>query len=181
MARRLLVLVTATSVLLGAGAEKASTASGPAGSGSPACLRGHWLASQAETSRVMHALVPVEGLEPRGRLYMLFRDGAFQYGSTHLVLQNTVGPMRMTASARFFSLAPYTARRGLMTLGRGETTIEYGPMSATKGGRTYTVPGPAPRTQRIPGGSVPFQCRGATLKVRLPRFAALDWITLHRA
>jgi hypothetical protein len=180
MGRRLLVLVTATSALLGGGAESASTASGP-GSGSPACLQGHWVASQAETRRVMHALVPVDGLEPRGRLYMHFRDGAFQYGSTHLVLQNTVGPMRMTARARFFSLAPYTARRGLMTLGRGETTIEYGPMSATKGGRTYTVPGPGARTRRIPGGSVPFQCRGSMLKVRMPRFAALDWITLHRA
>ena len=53
-------------------------------------------------------------------------------------------------------------------------------MTGSKSGRSYTVPGPAPRTTRVPGGSTPFQCRGTTLRVRLPRFASLDWITLRR-
>jgi hypothetical protein len=162
-----------------AAAAPAIPASSP-GSGSPSCLRGNWVANQAETRRVMRALVPAGLFTSYGRLYMVFRNGAFQYGSTGLVLESNVGDAVLTARARFFTLAPYTARRGLMTLRAGESTIEYGPMSGSKGGRTYTVPGPPSRTRRVPGGSTPFRCAGATLQVRLPRFAALDWITLRR-
>jgi hypothetical protein len=150
------------------------------GSGSPSCLRGSWVASTAETRRVMRALVPGGLFTSYGRLYMTFRSGAFQYGSTGLVLQSNVGDARMTARARFFTLAPYTARPGVLTLRAGQTSIEYGPMSASSGGRTFTVAGPPNRTSSTPGGSTPFQCRGSTLKLRLPRFATLDWITLRR-
>jgi hypothetical protein len=115
-----------------------------------------------------------------GKLYMQFRNGTFQYGSTGIVIRNTIGDALMTASARFFTLARYTARPGALMLSRGTSTIEYGEMTATKGGRTYSVPGPAPRTQRTPAGTTPFQCRGGTLRVRLPRFASLNWITLRR-
>jgi hypothetical protein len=128
----------------------------------------------------MHALVPVPGLDPRGKLYMQFRNGMFQYGSTSLVMTMPVGDAVATASARFFTLARYTARNGSLTTSRGRTTIEYGPMSATKGGQTYTVPGPPSKTTSTPGGATPFQCRGSTLRVRLPRFASLNWITLQR-
>jgi hypothetical protein len=171
-----LVVVPAAAAL----AISALAAPSPAGFGSPSCLRGNWVASQAETRRVIHALARVPGLEPRGRLYMIFRDGAFQYGSTSLVFTQQIGDATMTARARFFSLQRYTARPGVLTTRRGESTIEFGPMSATKDGRTYTVPGPPAKTTSIPGGSTPFQCRGSTLRVRLPRFASLDWITLHR-
>jgi hypothetical protein len=160
-------------------AMPASAATAP-GSGSPSCLRGNWVASQAETRRVLRALVPGGLFTSYGRLYMTFRGGAFQYGSTGLVLESNLGDAVLTARARFFSLAPYTARPGLLTLRAGESTIEYGPMSGTKDGRTYTVPGPPSRTTPIPGGSTPYQCRGSTLKVRLPRFASLNWVTLQR-
>jgi hypothetical protein len=160
-------------------ASPAAPASSP-GSGRPSCLRGNWVANQAETRRVMRALVPGGLFTSYGRLYMVFRDGAFQYGSTGLVLESSVGDATLTARARFFTLAPYSARRGLVTLRPGESTIEYGPMSGSKGGRTYTVPGPPTKTTRVPGGSTPFRCAGPTLKVRLPRFAGLDWITLRR-
>lgn len=160
-------------------ATPAPAASTP-GSGSSSCLRGNWVASQAETNRVMRALVPGGSFTAYGRLYMVFRGGAFQYGSTGLVLESNLGDATLTARARFFTLAPYTARTGLVTTRAGESTIEYGPMSGTKDGRTYTVPGPPTRTTRIPGGSTPFRCAGASLKVRLPRFAGLDWITLRR-
>ena len=180
MARRMLALATvASGAVLGFGTDATDAASSP-GFGSASCLRGHWVADQAETSRVLRALVPVGGFEAQGKLYMLFRDGAFQYGSTQLVLRNTIGDAQMTARARFFSLAAYTARPGLLTLRPGSSTIEYGSMSASKGGRTYSVPGPAPKTTRTPGGSVPFQCRGSTLRVKLPRFASLSWITMQR-
>ena len=157
-----------------------ATAASTPGSGTPSCLRGNWVAGQAETRRVMRALVPGDLFTSYGRLYMVFRNGAFQYGSTGIVLESNIGDARLTARARFFTLAPYSARTGLMTLRPGESTIEYGPMSGTKDGRTYTVPGPPTRTTPVPGGATPFQCRGATLRVRLPRFAALDWITLRR-
>lgn len=179
--RRFLVLLTVGSTaVFGVGADALVAASTP-GSGSPSCLRGNWVADRAETQRVMRALIPTGGFEVNGKLYMLFRDGAFQYGSTGIVLRNTIGDVTLIARGRFFTLAPYTARPGLLTLRAGESTMEYGPMTGSKGGRTYTVPGPAPRTTRVPGGSTPFQCRGSTLKVRLPRFAGLDWITLRRA
>ena len=63
---------------------------------------------------------------------------------------------------------------------RGESTIEYGSMTGSKRGRTYSVPGPPTRTTSIPRRLDPFQCRGSTLKVRLPRFASANWITLQR-
>ena len=170
-----LVLVAAVSALT------ALAGSNPTGSGTPACLRGEWGASQAETKRVLRALAPVPGLEPRGKLYMIFREGTFQYGSTSLVLKIDLGDAVATARARFFVLQPYTARRGSFTTRGGESTIEYGEMTATKDGRTYSVPGPPTRTTRVPGGTTPFQCSGNTLKVRLPRFASLDRITLQRA
>ena len=59
----------------------ASSAAAASGSGSASCLRGNWVASQGETNRVLRALIPTGGFEATGRLYMIFRDGAFQYGS----------------------------------------------------------------------------------------------------
>lgn len=168
-------LVTAASTL-SAGASPT-----PAGFGSPACLRGEWGATEAETKRVIRALARVPGLEPRGKLYMTFRDGVFQYGSTSLVFKMNIGDAVATARARFFTLQRYTARPGAFTTQGGESTIEYGEMTATKDGVTYSVPGPPTRTTRAPGGTTPFQCRGGVLKVKLPRFASLSWITLHRA
>ncbi len=158
----------------------ASSAAAASGSGSAACLRGNWVASQGETNRVLRALIPTGGFEATGRLYMIFRDGAFQYGSRSLVLQNTVGDMRLTARGMFYTLAPYTAQRGLFTTRSGEYHIEWGRWAGSKGGRTFSVAGPPPQTRRIPGGPTPFQCRGSTLKVRLPTFASLSWITLQR-
>ena len=170
-----LALVTAASALT------AGASPNPAGFGSPSCLRGEWGATQAETVRVIRALAPVPGLTPRGKLYMIFRTGAFQYGSTSLVFKMNLGDAVATARARFFVLQPYTARTGSFTTRGGQSTIEYGETTATRDGRTYSVPGPPTRTTNVPGGTTPFQCRGNVLKVRLPRFASLDWITLHRA
>ena len=145
----------------------ASARSSP-GSGSPSCLRGNWVATQGETRRVLRALVPGGLFTSYGRLYMTFRDGAFQYGSTGLVLKSNLGDATMTARARFFSLRRTPRAPGLLVLRPGESTIEYGPMSGTKDGRTYTVPGPPTRTTPTPGGSTPFQCRGRHLRCGCP-------------
>jgi hypothetical protein len=172
------VTFVAAATALGAGAASSQAPGG--GSGSPRCLVGDWVANQAETRRVTRALIPVEGYDVDGKLYMQFRDGRFQYGTTGIVIYNTIGDVRMTATGRFFSLHPYTAVTGALKLGRGERTTSWGKFTATKNGKTYSVDGPPQKTQRVPGGAVPFQCHGNTLKVRLPRFASLDWITLRR-
>ena len=154
-----LLLATAGLVLATAAAAlTAGAAPNPAGFGSASCLRGQWGASQAETKRVLRALAPVPGLEPTGKLYMIFRDGMFQYGTTSLVLKLDLGGETLTARARFFTLQPYTARTGSFTTRGGESTIEYGPMSGTKDGRTYTVPGLAHADDARPGrdDSVPL-------------------------
>jgi hypothetical protein len=157
----------------------AQPASGP-GFGTPACLRGSWVANQAETNRVMRALVPNFPAEVRGRLYMIFRDGMFQYGSRQIVFKATFGNRGFIARGVFFTLAPYTAQRGVFTTRAGTVTTEWGKLTGIKDGKAHTVDGPPSSTQRIPGGSTPFQCRGNTLKVKLPRFASLSWITLTR-
>jgi hypothetical protein len=174
-------VTTGIVLAVAASALTAGAAPSPDGFGSPRCLRGEWGATQAETKRVLRALAPVPNLEPRGKLYMIFRNGRFQYGSTSLVLKLDLGDAVATAQARFFTLQPYTARVGSFTTRGGQSTIEYGEMTATKNGQTYSVPGPPTRTTRVPGGTTPFQCRGNTLRVRLPRFASLNWITLRRA
>jgi hypothetical protein len=158
----------------------ASSAAAASGSGSASCLRGNWVASQGETNRVLRALIPNGGFEATGRLYMIFRDGAFQYGSRQLVLEGTFGEITMIARGRFYTLAPYTARAGVFTTRAGESHIDWGRMTGSKAGRSYTVDGPPPSTTSIPGGPTPFQCRGSTLKVRLPRIASTGWITLQR-
>lgn len=155
-------------------------ASTPTGAGSPSCLRGNWVASQEETNRVMRALVPNLPAEVEGRLYMIFRDGAFQYGSRRLVYTASFGDVTLIARGRFFTLARYTARRGVLTTGAGEVTTEWGKLTGIKDGKVYTVDGPPTSTRRTPGGPTPFRCGGGTLRVKLPRFASLDWITLRR-
>lgn len=181
--RRLILLLAGLAAALGSAdidAARATSKPSSPGSGSPACLRGHWVASRAETSRVAHALVPIPGMQVNSKLYMQFRDGFFQYGTPSITITMGMGGQSMTARARFYTLQRYTARRGVFTTSAGESHIEYGPMSATKDGRTYTVAGPPPKTSSIPGGSTPFRCRGNSLQVKLPRFASMGWITLQR-
>ena len=162
-------------------AALATPAQNPGGGfGSPACLRGDWVANRAETNRVVRALIPVDAIQVKGKLYMQFREGAFQYGTTGMTTTISGGDLTMTATGRFFSLHRYTATPGVLVLARGERTTEWGKFTATKEGKTFTVNGPPTKTQRAAGGPVPFQCRRATLKVRLPRFASLNWITLQR-
>jgi hypothetical protein len=163
---------------LSAGAAPNPTPGG--GFGTPRCLQGDWVADRAETSRVTRALIPLDTYQVKGKLYMQFHDGIYQYGTTGLVISNTVGPMILTATGRFFSLHRYAATPGVLQLANGERTTSWGKFTATKEGKTYTVNGPPTKTQRAAGGLVPFQCRGNTLRVRLPSFASLNWITLRR-
>jgi hypothetical protein len=180
-----LLLVTSLLAVVTAGvalAASATTSQAPTGGfGSPSCLRGDWVAGRAETSRVLRALVPVDGIQVKGKLYMQFHDGRFQYGSTGLVTTIGGGGLTLSATGRFFSLHRYTATPGVLQLANGERTTAWGRFTATKDGKTVSVKGPPTKTQRAAGGITPFQCRRNTLRVRLPRFASLNWITLQRA
>lgn len=168
---RLLALL-ATLALAGATTHTASGRSLPGAPDSPSCLRGSWVATTAESQRVLKSLVPGP-YTFQAKLYMIFQDGNFQYGTTKFVFRTDVA----TAVGRFFTLHPYTARRGAVTLGRGESTIEY--IRFTAGG--HDAPVPPPQTTAVPGGGpTPFQCRGNTLRYKLPRRSSLGWITLHR-
>ena len=180
---RLLLVTSALAVatVFSAVASATSSQNPGGGFGSPSCLRGDWVADRAETRRVTKALVPVEGYDIKGKLYMQFRDGRYQYGTTGIVIHNTIGDVRLTATGRFFSLHRYTATVGQLQLSNGERTTSWGKFTATKEGKTYTVDGPPTKTQRAAGGRLPFQCRGNTLRVKLPSFATLNWITLRRA
>ena len=177
---RVAVVVLALAFAATLSALPALGATAPRGSGSASCLRGSWVATQGETNRVLRALIPVDGFAARGRLYMLFQDGAFQYGSRLLEVRNTIGDVQLIGRASFFTLARYSARQGQVTFAGGTSTIEYGKMTATGAKGTYSVPGPPAKTRPVPGGTAPFQCRGSTLRMKLPRFASLEWITLRR-
>jgi hypothetical protein len=177
---RLVLSIVAAAGLAAVLVVPAPASTSPGGSGAPSCLRGSWVASQAETNRVLRALIPVGGFAARGRLYMIFRDGRFQYGSRHIEIRNTIGDTQMIGRATFFTLSSYTARAGQVTFGKGTSTTEYGKMTAIGSSGTHTVDGPPPKTTPVPGGTAPFQCRGETLKMKLPRFASLQWITLRR-
>jgi hypothetical protein len=172
--------VLVLSLVLALLAALPASATGPRGFGSAACLRGNWVASRAETNRVLQSLIPVGGFEARGRLYMIFRDGTFQYGSRYLEIRNTIGDSQLIGRAAFFTLARYTARAGQVTIGKGSSTIEYGKMTAISDKGTFTVDGPPPKTTSTPGGPAPFQCRGSTLRMKLPSISTLGWITLRR-
>ena len=95
-------------------------------------------------------------------------------------------PARRSATRRsppsplLHARSPTRRARGVLTLGAGETTSSTASSPGPRMDGAYTVPGPAREDeQRSPAGSIPFQCRGNILKVRLPRFASLNWITLH--
>ena len=57
---------------------------------------------------------------------------------------------------------------GKLILGRGESELFISKFSATKDGRTFTVPGPGATTRRTPAGETPYTCRGDTLRWKIP-------------
>jgi hypothetical protein len=138
---------------------------------SPSCLRGNWVASTTESRRVLRSLVPGP-YEFTAKLKMIFQNGIFQYGtdSFRFNIADTV------VKGSILVLARYTAVRGAVTIAPGTSTVTYSLVSA----KGNIVSPPPEQTTRIPGGRTPFQCRGNTLKYKLPRLSSLGWITLQR-
>ncbi len=132
----------------------------PGAPNSPACLRGHWVATKAESQRVLRVLVPGP-YTFTGKLYMDFRDGTMQYGTTRFVISVPGAP---PGSGSFFMAYTYTATRGRVTLSRGTGTV--------------TVKGIATNVTS-PGSVTPFQCNATRLRWKGP--PQVGWLTLGRA
>jgi hypothetical protein len=172
--RRTHVLVAAGALTL-ALAPIAVTATQPAPN-SPSCLRGHWTASVGESRRVLKSMVPGP-YDFRAKLYMIFDRSAFQYGTPSFTFEVPTSAGPAIAKGGFVAIAGYHATRGRVTFAAGTSTVEFASISIGE----ITVAPPPTRTQRIPGGPTPFQCRGGTLKVKLPSRSSIGWITLRRS
>lgn len=171
--RRTHVLVTAGALTL-ALAPVAATAT-QAAPNSPSCLRGRWTATTGESRRVLKSMVPGP-YDFRAKLYMVFDRTTFQYGTPSFTFEVPTAAGPAIAKGGLVAIAGYRATRGTVTFAAGTSTVEFAAISLGE----FSVPPPPTRTQRIPGGATPFQCRGGTLKVRLPRLSSLGWITLRR-
>jgi hypothetical protein len=91
-----------------------------------------------------------------------------RYGSTHFVVKVDGGALVMTGTATFVFEASWSTSRGKLVLGRGTSELFISKFSATKDGRTFTVPGPGATTKRTPAGETPYTCRGDTLRWKIP-------------
>ena len=178
---RLLLVLAALAAVAAAlhVAMPASAASSP-GYGAPSCLRGNWVATQGETRRVLGSLVGSGLFTSYGRLYMTFRGGAFQYGSTGLVLESSIGDVDddragavlQSGAVRRAAGPPRSPLRRVDDRVRADERDE--------GWAHLYGPGPPDQDDAEPGRLDALPVPGNTLKVRLPRIASLNWITLHR-
>ncbi len=83
LVRRLSLIACLAAFLVAVSVAGATT---PVGFGNASCLRGEWRAGRAETARVVRSMVPVPGMQVNSTLYMIFRDNAFQYGTTSMIV-----------------------------------------------------------------------------------------------
>jgi hypothetical protein len=144
------------------------------------CLRGRWVASQAEANRVLQALAPGP-FRIRGQLNASFLRGLFVYGSSAMVLETTTPGLDLKAHGSFLYQAAYTVRNGNIVTQQGTSALSFDEFTATKNGRTASVPGPPDSSRTIPGGPTPFQCTRTRLKIKLPSFASSGWVVYQRS
>jgi hypothetical protein len=134
------------------------------------CVRGDWKMSNAASNAVLQSLIRTPTITvARGVLTASFpREGTMRYGSTHFVVKVDGGALVMTGTASFVFEAGWSTSRGKLVLGRGESELFISKFTATKDGRTYTVPGPGATTKRTPRGETPYTCSGDTLRWKIP-------------
>lgn len=127
---------------------------------SAACLRGHWVASLAESQRVLKLMVPGP-YSFTGKLYMDFRVGTMAYGTPAFVIEAG----GTSAKGSFVTLHGYSsAGRGRINLRAGTATTE--------------VLGQE-QTSRVPAAAAQFECNASRLRYRMP--GPVGWMTLNRA
>ena len=162
-------------LLLGAGPADARVTRDP-------CLTGSWRMGAAESTALLQQLVGLPSFTvTEGTITMAFGRGRMTYGSTVFVLRGDLGGQQFTAEASFLTEAPYRTRAGKIVNGRGTSEISYGEMTATKDGQTYSVPGPAGRTESVAAGSTPYTCTRSTLRWAVPTSGGSTMATFRRA
>jgi hypothetical protein len=93
-----------------------------------------------------------------------------------MILESSIGDATLTARARFFSLAPYTAAAPGSSRPSRRVDDRVREDVGLEGRAHLQRRRAADQDDEDPGRLDPFQCRGSTLKVRLPRFASANWI-----
>ncbi len=134
------------------------------------CVRGDWKMSNSASNAVLQSLIRTPNISvERGVLTASFpRAGTMRYGTTDMVVKADGGALVMRGTATFIFEASWSTSRGKLILGRGESELFISKFSATKDGRTFTVPGPGATTRRTPAGETPYTCRGDTLRWKIP-------------
>jgi hypothetical protein len=153
------VAVTAAALSAAAALAQGALASPAAAPNSASCLRGHWVASTAESQRVLKLMVPGP-YTFTAKLYMDFRVGTMAYGTPAFVID--AGGVK--AEGSFVTLHGYRATRGRIDLRAGTTTTD--------------VMGHE-MTGRVPAAAAQFECNASRLRYRMP--GPVGWMTLNRA
>jgi hypothetical protein len=133
------------------------------------CLRGQWRMPNERANTFLQNLIGNPAMRVKsGVLTAAFGGNQARYGSTHFVLQMTVGDLALRAAATFNFEAGYRTRSDKLVLGAGSSELAISKFQAIKGGRTVTVDGPAPRTTGTPAGATPYVCTSRTLRWKVP-------------
>lgn len=164
-----------TSPILAAGlvALLALVAAVPAGSElalKDRCVQGEWRMSHSASNALLQSLVSSGNVSvAEGVITAAFpRRGKAVYGSTHFVVQVDGGTMVLKGTATFHFEAGWETKEGKILLGPGLSELVISKFTATKDGRTVTVPGPPPTIRRTPRGAAPYTCNGRTLRWKVP-------------
>jgi hypothetical protein len=143
-------------------------------SGGPAvkdrCVQGEWRMSNAASNRLLQRLIPTGNIRvSEGVLTAAFpRRGRAVYGSTHFVVTVDAGGLSLEGTATFNYEAPWETNAGKLVLGPGRSELVISKFTATKDGRTVTVPGPPPTIRRTAGGATPYTCSARALRWKVP-------------
>lgn len=162
-------LVLATAVAVGVLAGGATSSPGDL-SARDRCVRGDWKMSNAASNAVLQSLINTPTIRvARGVITASFaRDGEMRYGSTDFVVRVDGGDLVMTGTGTFVFEANWSTRGDRLIVSAGRSEVFISKFTATKDGRTYTVPGPGATVKRTPGGPTPYTCRGDTLRWKIP-------------
>lgn len=134
------------------------------------CVRGDWKMSNSASNAVLQSLIQTPNITvARGVITASFpRTGTMRYGSTHFVVRIDGGNLVMTGTATFIFEADWSTARNRLVLGRGQSELFISKFTATKDGRTFTVPGPGATVRSTPRGATPYTCSGDTLRWKIP-------------
>lgn len=126
--------------------------------------------SNAASNAVLQSLINTPTIRiARGVITASFSgDGEMRYGSTDFVVRVDGGDLVMSGTGTFVFEANWSTRGDRLIVGPGRSEVFISKFTATKDGRTFTVPGPGATVKRTRGGPTPYTCRRDTLRWRVP-------------